>query len=193
MRYNYNMEMQEKSRKRDYVKRGFYLADYAKEMRLTNINRVMFKKFYESIKELNRAVSGMKDAGIYDKVMSLEKGCETVLTKEFDQSGINLSGGETQKIAISRVFAKDCEIVILDEPSSALDPMTEYELNNTLLTALDKTVIIISHRLSTTRMADVIYMLENGEIIEQGSHDELMRLNGKYAEMFLKQAEKYNK
>ena len=90
------------------------------------------------------------------------------------------------------MFAKDCEIVILDEPSSALDPMTEYELNNTLMTALDKTVIIISHRLSTTRMADVIYMLENGEIIEQGSHDELMQTGGKYAEMFLKQAEKYN-
>lgn len=193
VRYNYNMEMQEKSRKRDNVKRVFYLADYAKEMRLTNINRVMFKKFYESIKELNRAVSGMKDAGIYDKVMSLENGCETVLTKVFDENGAVLSGGEAQKVAISRVFAKDCEIVILDEPSSALDPMTEYELNNTLLTALDKTVIIISHRLSTTRMADVIYMLENGEIIEKGSHDELMRLNGKYAEMFLKQAEKYNK
>ena len=60
------------------------------------------------------------------------------------------------------------------------------------MTALDKTVIIISHRLSTTRMADVIYMLENGEIIEQGSHDELMQTGGKYAEMFLKQAEKYN-
>ncbi len=143
--------------------------------------------------EKNRAISGMKDTGIYDKVMSLEKGCETVLTKEFDDNGAVLSGGETQKIAISRVFARDCPFAILDDPSSALDPMTEYELNNTLMTALDKTVIIISHRLSTTRMADIIYMLENGEIIEQGSHDELMQTGGKYAEMFLKQAEKYNK
>jgi len=106
---------------------------------------------------------------------------------------VNLSGGEAQKIAIARVFAKPCDIVILDEPSSALDPISEYELNQTIMSAaLDKTVIFISHRLSTTRMADVIYMLENGEIIEQGSHDELMTLNGKYAAMFRMQAEKYN-
>ena len=139
-----------------------------------------------------RVLEALKNSGFEERLSSLNEGIHTPLTKEFDQSGINLSGGEAQKVAISRVFAKDCEIVILDEPSSALDPMTEYELNNTLMTALDKTVIIISHRLSTTRMADVIYMLENGEIIEQGSHDELMQTGGKYAEMFLKQAEKYN-
>ena len=139
-----------------------------------------------------RVLEAFKNSGFEERLSSLNEGIHTPLTKEFDQSGINLSGGEAQKVAISRVFAKDCEIVILDEPSSALDPMTEYELNNTLMTALDKTVIIISHRLSTTRMADVIYMLENGEIIEQGSHDELMQTGGKYAEMFLKQAEKYN-
>ena len=140
-----------------------------------------------------RVLEALKNSGFEERLSSLKEGIHTPLTKEFDQRGINLSGGEAQKVAISRVFAKDCDIVILDEPSSALDPMTEYELNNTLMTALDKTVIIISHRLSTTRMADVIYMLENGEIIEQGSHDELMQTGGKYAEMFLKQAEKYNK
>ena len=139
-----------------------------------------------------RVLEALKSSGFEERLSSLKDGIHTPLTKEFDQSGINLSGGEAQKVAISRVFAKDCEIVILDEPSSALDPMTEYELNNTLMTALEKTVIIISHRLSTTRMADVIYMLENGKIIEQGSHDELMQTGGKYAEMFLKQAEKYN-
>ena len=139
-----------------------------------------------------RVLEALKNSGFEERLSSLNEGIHTPLTKEFDQSGINLSGGEAQKVAISRVFAKDCEIVILDEPSSALDPMTEYELNNTLMTALDKTVIIISHRLSTTRMADIIYMLENGEIIEQGSHNELMQTGGKYAEMFLKQAEKYN-
>ena len=139
-----------------------------------------------------RVLEALKNSGFEERLSSLKEGIHTPLTKEFDQNGINLSGGEAQKVAISRVFAKDCEIVILDEPSSALDPMTEYELNNTLMTALDKTVIIISHRLSTTRMADVIYMLENGEIIEQGSHDELMQTGDKYAEMFLKQAEKYN-
>ena len=87
---------------------------------------------------------------------------------------------------------KDADLIILDEPSSALDPMSEYELNHTMMNAAyDKTVIFISHRLSTTIMADKIYMLDNGEVVEQGSHDELMALNGKYAEMFRIQAEKY--
>ena len=408
VRYNYNMEMQEKSRKRDYVKRVFYLADYAKEMRLTNTNRVMFKKFYEAIKELkgvikkyglkvalldylfiavndiivflgailysayktlvsksmlygdcvvvinginnvawslrnmadvfiqfqnhslyidnlryfleykpsidenregldppdnclltlkdvsfkyagqedyslkninftikqgekialvghngagkttlvkllmrlydvtegeiqlngrpikeyklkgyrnlfsvvfqdfkvfavsvlenillkaditkeekNRAVSGMKDAGIYDKVMSLEKGCETVLTKEFDENGAVLSGGETQKIAISRVFARDCPIAILDEPSSALDPLAEYAMYEAMMNACrDKAVIFISHRLSSAVLADRVYLMEKGEIIESGTHRELLEKGGKYADMWSKQAEKYRK
>lgn len=408
VRYNYTMEMQEKSRKRDYVKRVFYLADYAKEMRLTNINRVMFKKFYEAIKELkgvikkhglkvalldylfiavndiivylgailysayktlvsktmlygdcvvvinginnvawslrnmadvfiqfqnhslyidnlryfleykpaiyenregldtpdtcaltlknvsfkyagqedyslkninftikqgekialvghngagkttlvkllmrlydvtegeiqlngrpikeyklkgyrnlfsvvfqdfkvfavsvlenillkaditkeekNRAVSGMKDAGIYDKVMSLEKGYETVLTKEFDENGAVLSGGETQKIAISRVFARDCPIAILDEPSSALDPLAEYAMYEAMMNACrDKAVIFISHRLSSAVLADRVYLMEKGEIIESGTHRELLEKGGKYADMWSKQAEKYRK
>ena len=86
----------------------------------------------------------------------------------------------------------DPEIVILDEPSSALDPIAEYELNQSILKhAEGKTVIFISHRLSTTRHADRIYMFEEGRIIESGSHDELMLLNGKYAEMFNVQSEKY--
>lgn len=140
----------------------------------------------------NRVLSALAYSKFDDKLSSLPNGIHTTLTKEFDENGTNLSGGEAQKIAIARIFAKPCEIVILDEPSSALDPISEYELNKTLMTAFDKTVIIISHRLSTTRMADMIYMLEEGQIIEQGSHDELMCLNGKYAEMFKKQSEKYN-
>ena len=80
----------------------------------------------------------------------------------------------------------------MDEPSSALDPIAEYELNHSILkNAEGKTVIFISHRLSTTRMADKIYMFDSGEIIESGSHDELMQLNGKYAEMYRVQGEKY--
>jgi ATP-binding cassette subfamily B protein len=114
------------------------------------------------------------------------------ITKEFDDDGINLSGGESQKLAITRGLYKDCSIIILDEPSSALDPISEYKINNTMLNiSSDKTVIIISHRLSTTKMVDKIYMLENGSIIEQGNHNELMKLNGKYAQMFNMQAEKY--
>ena len=140
-----------------------------------------------------RVIKALENSGFSEKLCSLDKGIATPLTKEFDADGLNLSGGEAQKIAIARVFAKPCDIVILDEPSSALDPTSEYELNQAMMSAaFDKTVIFISHRLSTTKMADIIYMLENGQIIEQGSHDELMRLNGKYAAMFRMQAEKYN-
>lgn len=132
------------------------------------------------------------NSGFTNKLKSLEKGIMTPLTREFSKDGINLSGGEEQKIAIARIFAKQCACVILDEPSSALDPISEYNLNQTMMTLSEhKTVIFISHRLSTTCMADRIIMLENGEIIEDGSHDELMMKHGKYAEMFLKQSEKY--
>lgn len=134
----------------------------------------------------------LKRSGFDSVLESLPAGTETMLTKEFDPDGVELSGGEMQKIAISRIFAKSCDIVILDEPSSALDPIAEYELNKVIMSeAFNKTVIFISHRLSATRMADIIYMLENGQIIESGSHEELMKLNGKYAAMFNMQAEKY--
>ncbi|MDF2922046.1 MAG: transporter related [Paenibacillaceae bacterium] len=134
----------------------------------------------------------MLAGGVYQRIMLSEKGMDTPLTREFDQEGINLSGGEAQKIAISRCFFKPFRYLIMDEPSSSLDPISEYELNRTLVHgAAGKSVIFISHRLSTTRMADKIFMMDNGEIIEQGSHNELMKRNGKYAEMFLLQAEDY--
>ena len=122
----------------------------------------------------------------------LPKGSDTVLLREFDDDGLSLSGGEAQKVAIARTFYKNCPFAILDEPSANLDPMAEFALNDAMARAAhDKTVIFISHRLSTTVMADVIYMLENGEVVESGSHEELMALDGKYAYMFKLQAEKY--
>lgn len=134
----------------------------------------------------------LTSATFRDKLDSLEKGMDTELTKEFYDEGINLSGGESQKVAIARIFAHPYDLIIMDEPSSALDPMAEYELNHTILDyAQDKTVVFISHRLSTTRMADRILMFDSGHLIESGSHDELMAMNGKYAEMFKLQAEKY--
>lgn len=126
------------------------------------------------------------------KLKQLPKGIHSQLTREFSKDGVGLSGGESQKIAIARVFARPFELIIMDEPSSALDPIAEYELNQSILkNAEGKTVIFISHRLSTTRMADRIYMFENGSIIECGSHDELMAQNGKYAHMYRVQAKKY--
>jgi ATP-binding cassette subfamily B protein len=135
----------------------------------------------------------LKKSGFAKKLESLPRGINTPLTREFEEEGVNLSGGEAQKVAIARTFYKYCPIIILDEPSSALDPISEYQLNQAMLeVAKDKTVIFISHRLSSTVMADRIYMLEQGNIIEQGSHKELMALEGKYAQMFRMQAEKYN-
>ena len=136
-----------------------------------------------------RVWKALKAVG-FDK--ELPNGLETILLREFDENGLMLSGGEQQKIAIARAFYKECPYVILDEPSANLDPVSEYELNHAMMTgATDKTVIFISHRLSTTRHADRIFMMEKGKIIESGSHEDLMNLNGKYAEMFNLQAEKY--
>lgn len=136
-----------------------------------------------------RVWKALESAG-FDK--DLPQGLQTILLREFDEDGLMLSGGEQQKIAIARAFYKNCPYVILDEPSANLDPISEYELNHAMMTGADnKTVIFISHRLSTTRHADRIFMMENGKIIESGSHEELMNMNGKYAQMFNLQAEKY--
>ncbi len=143
--------------------------------------------------DVEQIEQALTQSGFAKKLESLSHGIGTPLTREFEEEGVNLSGGEAQKVAIARTFYKYCPIIILDEPSSALDPISEYQLNQAMLeVAKDKTVIFISHRLSSTVMADRIYMLEQGNIIEQGSHKELMALDGKYAQMFRMQAEKYN-
>ena len=140
----------------------------------------------------DRARETFDKVGFIEKFNSLADAFDTPMTKEFDSAGVNLSGGEAQKIALARVLYSDASVLIFDEPSSALDPIAEYQLNRTILDiARDKTVIIITHRLSTTRFADKIYMLENGSVVETGTHDELIGQNGKYAEMFNLQAEKY--
>ncbi|HBN83318.1 MAG TPA: ABC transporter ATP-binding protein [Clostridiales bacterium] len=137
-------------------------------------------------------VESLKKSGLYDKISSLPMGIHTAVTKEFNAKGTLFSGGELQKLAIARVFANNSEIVILDEPSSALDPISEHNMHeNMLAAAKDKTVILISHRLSTTLSADKIYFFEKGEIIESGTHNELLQKKGKYAEMFEVQAKKY--
>ena len=139
--------------------------------------------------DAERVMDALGHSG-FDK--RLKHGTETELLREFDDEGVMLSGGESQKVAIARAFYKNCPFVILDEPSANLDPVAEYNLNRAMSEASDnKTVIFISHRLSTTVHADRIYVMEKGRIIESGGHDELMKKNGTYAYMFNLQAEKY--
>ena len=131
-------------------------------------------------------------ADFRERYNGLSHGLDTPMTREFEENGVLLSGGELQKIATARAFAKNSRIVILDEPSSALDPISEYNINKNMETLVgQKNVIMISHRLTSTRMADQIIMLSDGEIIEQGTHEELMQNRGKYEHIYRVQAEQY--
>lgn len=147
---------------------------------------------YDEKRDRERVLSSLEKADFSEKLSTLPNGILTPLTRQFDDTGVNLSGGESQKVAIACVFAQNTPIMIMDEPSSALDPMAEYHLNQSILHHTeDKTVIFISHRLSTTRIADRIYMFDTGRVVEEGSHEELLSMDGKYAEMFRLQSEKY--
>lgn len=131
-------------------------------------------------------------SGFLEKLNTLPKGLRQELTKEFCEDGVELSGGEEQKLAAARAFYKEAGIVFLDEPSSALDPLAEYSLNRAMKeVAEEKTVLSISHRLSTTRDADFIYVMEQGRIQEQGTHGELLSRRGIYAAMWEVQAGRY--
>lgn len=134
----------------------------------------------------------LRFSGLDEYVNTLPDGVNTILTKEFDRNGIVLSGGQNQRLAIARGYALNYNLFILDEPSSALDPIAEANVyNNMLSLGRDKTIIFISHRLTTTVNADYIYLFEHGKIIEEGTHEELMKLNKKYKEMFTSQSKKY--
>ncbi len=135
--------------------------------------------------------AALQFSDMWDKVNALPDGVDTYYTKEFGE-GVNLSKGEQQKIAISRAFASQGSIYVFDEPTSALDPLSEEDmLQKMLLLSADKTAIFIMHRMSFAKDVDRILFMENGSILEQGSHDELMKCNGKYAEMFNLQAKNY--
>lgn len=131
-------------------------------------------------------------AGFGDKYKRLPGGLHTIITREFNNSGTILSGGEKQKVAIARVIYQDADCYILDEPTSALDPLAEAEFNQAIMSfAEDKMLIIISHRLTTTRFVDKILVLDQGKLIEVGSHQELLALNGKYASLYNLQMSQY--
>ena len=134
-----------------------------------------------------------KESGLYDKIKTLEKGLDTIIYKGFDEDGSDISGGEAQKIAIARALYKNAPVVILDEPTAALDPVAEYEIYNHFDHLVGgKIALYISHRLSSCKFCDRIAVFSNDTIAEYGSHDELMKKSdGLYREMFMAQANYY--
>lgn len=131
-------------------------------------------------------------AGIDKKAQSLPEGYDSLMLKFLDLHGVELSGGENQRLALARALYKDGPILVLDEPTAALDPLAEYDMYQRLAQMTEgKTSIFISHRLSSTRFCDRILLLEEGRVVEEGSHEELLRRGGKYAELFNVQAQYY--
>jgi len=181
---------------REYRKiMGVVFQDY-QIFSLSAAENVMMERI-TSPEQRERAVEALRESGAYEMVQTLKEKEETILTREFDDDGAVLSGGEYQKIATARAFAKDARLLIMDEPSSALDPIAEHTMYETIMRLCarkentDKLAIIISHRLSSAAGADRVYMLEQGKIIEHGTHRELINARGAYADMYNKQAESY--
>lgn len=148
----------------------------------------------ENLEDVDRekVLQCIEKAGVGDKINSLQKGIDTSLLKILDGEGVELSGGENQKLALARALYKNGKIVILDEPTSALDAVAEYNIYKGFDELIgDKTAIYISHRLASTKFCDVIAFFENGEIVEYGTHEELLKKNGKYSDMFNIQAQYY--
>jgi ATP-binding cassette subfamily B protein len=140
-------------------------------------------------------MAGIKEAGeragVDDFFSGLEKGYESLLGPEF-LGGVDVSGGQWQRIALARAFFRNSPFIILDEPTAALDPRAEAELFRNIRSLFQgRATLFISHRFSSVRSADRIYVLSQGRVVESGNHDELMRLGGLYAELFSLQAAAY--
>lgn len=144
------------------------------------------------IEKREQVIAAARKSGAHSAISQLTKGYDAMLGRWFEK-GVELSGGQWQKIALARAFMRAAPLLILDEPTSALDAEAEYEIFTRFreLTS-GKTALFISHRFSTVRLADRIFVLEQGTIRENGSHDELLALNGRYAELFNLQARAYN-
>lgn len=159
----------------DFVQYHFTVAD---NIHLSNA---------QTPKNADAIKAAAQKTGADDFIQNFEKGYEQVLGRNF-RTGVELSGGQWQKIALSRAFYKQADIIVLDEPTSAIDPIAEYEIFSQLRTiAADKLLVLITHRLYNLKMADIIFVMEEGRIIEQGHHNELIGKKGLYWQMFEKQ------
>lgn len=151
---------------------------------------ISMKKTEETDRELSRECA--EKAGLKEKLETLEKGVDTELLKVIHDDGIDLSGGEKQKLALARALYKNAPVIVLDEPTAALDALAEYNLYKSFDEIIgNKSAVYISHRLSSTRFCDSIAMFKAGELVEQGTHEELLAKGGAYAEMFEIQAQYY--
>ena len=143
--------------------------------------------------DMNKINEVLEQSGLSEKINSYEKGIHTNLLKIFDKEGIDLLGGEKQRLAMARALYKDGKVVILDEPTAALDALAEDRMYREFENMIQgKTAVFISHRLGSTRFCDKIAMFEDGTIVEEGTHEELMAKNGKYAYMFGIQSQYYD-
>ena len=134
----------------------------------------------------------LKFSGLFDKIQNLKYKEKTYISREFSEDGVDFSGGEYQKLALSRAFAHDSPFIVFDEANSSLDLLAEYELNSKIMNELkEKSAILISHRLSTTVHANLIIMIDGGKVAEIGTHEELLKNNKLYTQMYHKQIEAY--
>lgn len=168
---------------------GAVFQDYS--IMPVTIEEIVSEAFGASI-DTARVEECLKQADLWEKISSLEKGVKSHFDKTFWEDGVGLSGGETQKLLLARALYKQTPIVILDEPTAALDPIAEnrlYESYDEMMK--NKTTIFISHRLASTRFCNRILLIENGQILEEGTHEQLLLQKGKYYELFETQAKYY--
>ncbi len=169
---------------------GVALQDF-KIFALSAIENILLKTdiLEEDFSKVNNAIEEVNMKEFFD---NKNEGLQTILSTEIDENGVELSLGQKQKIALARILSYDAPLIILDEPSSSLDPIAEHEIYETMYNiSNNKTLILISHRLSQVMNFNKIYYMENGEILEEGTHSELMKLNSKYAHAYNIQAKNY--
>lgn len=173
-----------------YAMYGIVFQDFSKYA-VTAKENIVFGDVHTEVNE-ERLVYAAKESGIHDFLSSLSKGYDSSLIRFFDNDAIDMSIGQWQKISIARAFYKDAEFLILDEPTASLDPIAEADIFKQFDTLREgKTTLFVSHRLSSATAADEIIVMQNGKILERGSHKELMQKEGAYYNLFTLQAEKY--
>ncbi len=176
--------------------------DYEDYLKLFSVVFQDFKLFSFSVAENvaasvdydeEKVWSALEKAGMFERVQAMPKGLKTPIYKDFEEDGVEISGGEAQKLAIARALYKDAAFVILDEPTASLDPIAEHEIYSRFNDMVkDKTAVYISHRLSSCRFCDRILVFDNGQLIQDGSHENLLEnTGGKYSELWNAQAQYY--